>query len=198
MSISVCLNLLSVATVPYCGVAEELMKQMTTIFSFESVSDSHRWPATNDGVMGGLSEGRAEITRDGVLRFSGRVSLENNGGFSSIRSGPAERDLSAYDGILIRVRGDGKRYALNLRTDVQIRAGSYRVKFDTKADEWLEIFLPFADFRATSYGVELPDAPPLDPRKIRSFGFLISDKQVGPFALDVDWIKAASGQKSRE
>ena len=171
---------------------------MTTIFSFESVSDSHRWLATNDGVMGGLSEGRAEITRDGVLRFSGRVSLENNGGFSSIRSGPAERDLSAYDGILIRVRGDGKRYALNLRTDVQIRAGSYRVKFDTKADEWLEIFLPFADFRATSYGVELPDAPPLDPRKIRSFGFLISDKQVGPFALDVDWIKAASGQKSRE
>jgi len=56
--------------------------------------------------------------------------------------------------------------------------------------------LPFADFRATSFGVELTDAPRLDPGKIRSFGFLISDKQAGPFALEVDWIKAASRQQS--
>lgn len=168
---------------------------MMTIFTFDNDADSRRWAATNDGVMGGLSEGRSEITRDGVLRFSGNVSLENNGGFSSIRSIEEKRDLSAYDGILIRVRGDGKRYALNLRTDVRIRSGSYRVKFDTKADEWLELFLSFADFRATSFGVELEGAPALDPRKIRSFGFLISDKQAGPFNLEVEWIKAANRQE---
>jgi monofunctional biosynthetic peptidoglycan transglycosylase len=165
---------------------------MMTIFTFDNEADSRRWPATNDGVMGGLSLGQSEITPEGTLRFFGNVSLENNGGFSSIRSLEEERDLSAYDGILIRVRGDGNRYALNLRTDVRIRAGSYRVKFDTEADKWLEVFLPFADFRATSFGVELTDAPPLDPRKIRSFGFLISDKQAGPFNLEVDWIKAAN------
>ena len=196
MPISTCLAALVATTLVHNGVAGEPAGKMTTVFNFDQKSDTSVWPATNDGVMGGLSEGRCKITRDGVLRFSGKVSLENNGGFSSIRSVSVERDLSAYKGILIRVRGDGKRYALNLRTDVQIRAGSYRVKFDTKADEWLEIFLPFADFRATSFGVELPDAPPLDPRKIRSFGFLISDKQAGPFTLDVDWIKAASQQQS--
>jgi monofunctional biosynthetic peptidoglycan transglycosylase len=165
---------------------------MVAVFTFDGGSDERRWSAVNDGVMGGLSQGRPEITSDGMLRFSGNVSLENNGGFSSIRSASVERDLSAYDGVLIRVRGDGKRYAMNIRTDVQFRAGSYRVKFDTKADKWLDIFLPFSDFRATSFGVELRDAPPLDPRKIRSFGFLISDKQAGPFKLDVDWIKAAA------
>ena len=195
MPISTCLAALVATMLVHNGVAGQPAGKMTTVFNFDQEPDQGVWPATNDGVMGGLSEGRCQITRDGVLRFSGKVSLENNGGFSSIRSASAERDLSAYEGILIRVRGDGKRYALNLRTDVQIRAGSYRVKFDTKADEWLEIFLPFADFRATSFGRELPDAPPLDPRKIRSFGFLISDRQAGPFTLDVDWIKAASRQQ---
>lgn len=169
---------------------------MMTIFTFDNESDSRRWPAANDGVMGGISQGQSSITPDGTLRFFGNVWLKNNGGFSSIRSLEEERDLSAYDGILIRVRGDGNRYALNLRTDVRIRAGSYRVKFDTEAAKWLELFLPFAGFRATSFGVELTDAPPLDPRKIRSFGFLISDKQAGSFRLEVDWIKAASRQQT--
>jgi len=169
---------------------------MITIFDFDADSDASRWPATNDGVMGGISKGLSEITPDGTLRFSGNVSLENNGGFASIRSIEKEQDLSAYDGILMRVRGEGKRYAINLRTNVTIRAGSYRVKFDTKAGQWLELFLPFADFRPTSFGVELTDAPPLDPSKIRSFGFLISDKQAGPFTLEVDWIKAVSRQQS--
>lgn len=163
---------------------------MIAVFTFDNESDRDIWPATNDGVMGGLSQGHSEITPEGTLRFSGTVSLENNGGFSSIRSLPVQRDLSAYDGILLRVRGDGKRYALTIRTDVQIRAGSYRIKFDTTAGEWLELFVPFSELRPTSYGVELPDAPPLDPAKIRSFGFLISDRQDGPFTLDVDWIKA--------
>ena len=171
---------------------------MKTIFAFDRQSDTRQWPAINDRVMGGISQGQSEITSHGTLRFSGNVSLENNGGFASIRSLPIERDLSAYDGILMRIRGDGKRYALNLRTDVQFRAGSYRVKFDTEASKWLEVFLPFADFRATSFGVELPDAPPLDLQKIRSFGLLISDKQAGPFELEVDWIKAASPPDSRD
>jgi monofunctional biosynthetic peptidoglycan transglycosylase len=166
------------------------------LFAFDAAGDSRPWSATNDGVMGGVSEGGSEITDEGLLRFGGNVSLENNGGFSSIRSAEVERDLSAYDGVLIRVRGDGKRYAMNIRTDVQFRAGSYRVKFDTEAGEWREIFLPFSDFRATSFGVELRDAPPLDTRKIRSFGFLISDKQAGPFTLDVDWIKVVARTRS--
>jgi monofunctional biosynthetic peptidoglycan transglycosylase len=168
------------------------MTQATTMFDFDQASDAATWFAVNDGVMGGISVGGPEITADRTLKFCGRVSLENNGGFSSIRSVAFERDLTAYDGVLIRLRGDGKRYAFTIRTDVQIRAGSYRVKFDTSVGEWVEVFLPFRDFRATSFGVELPDAPPLDSGKVQSFGFLIADKQEGPFCLEVDWIKAIS------
>jgi hypothetical protein len=71
-------------------------------------------------------------------------------------------------------------------------AGSYRAKFETSAGAWREIYLSFADFEPTSFGRVRNDLPALDPSKIRSFGLLISDKQAGPFALEVEWIKAVA------
>ena len=164
--------------------------QPRAIYDFDATATSGEWTAVNDGVMGGVSRGQHRITSEGTLEFSGTVSLENNGGFASIRSSPASTDLAGYDGLLIRARGDGKRYALNLQTDVPIAAGSYRVKFETKAGEWLEIPLRFSDFEATSFGQVIRSVPALNPAKIRSFGLLISDKQEGPFKLEVDWIRA--------
>ena len=166
-------------------------EMVESIFSFDGGGEARKWVTVNDGVMGGVSDGSFEITNHQTLRFFGTVSLENNGGFASIRSAPGERDLSAFGGILIRLRGDGKRYGLNLRTDVPIMAGSYRVKFDTEAGKWQELFFPFEDFQAAWLVVPLKTAPPLEPAKVRSFGFTISDKQAGPFSLEVDWIKAS-------
>jgi len=163
-----------------------------TLFSFERNAEVSRWYPINDGVMGGVSDGRLEHTADGALRFFGVVSLENNGGFASVRSRPAVMDLSRYTGVLIRVRGDGKRYALNLETDFQIRAGSYRCKFATEPAKWVELYFPFSDFQATSFGVKLDRAPSLNTKEIRSLGLLISDKQAGPFSLDVEWIRAVA------
>lgn len=168
------------------------------ILDFKNTQNAAEWLAVNDGVMGGLSDGQVRISEDGTLTFFGEVSLKNNGGFASIRSRPLKRDLSQFDGLVIRVRGDGKRYALTLRTNVPITAGSYRVKFDTKPAEWQEIRLPFADFEATSFGRVINSVPALDPGQIRSFGFLISDKQEGPFRLEVDWIKAFGQPDNRD
>ena len=109
------------------------------IFNFDNPQNTESWGAVNDNVMGGVSDGRVRITNCGTVEFSGSISLENNGGFASIRSRPADVDLSSFDGLLVRVRGDGKRYDFNLRTNVQIMAGSYRVKFETKSDVWREI-----------------------------------------------------------
>lgn len=160
------------------------------IYDFDTRSSSGEWTAVNDGVMGGVSEGRFRITDGGILEFFGIVSLENNGGFASIRSRPSETNLADYDGLLIRVRGDGKRYDFNLQTDVPIMAGSYRLKFETEDGQWQEIPLPFSGFQATSFGQVIRGVPPVNPAKIRSFGLTISDKQAGPFKLEADWIRA--------
>lgn len=71
------------------------------------------WTSVNDGVMGGVSEGRVAV-QEGLLVFEGRVSLENNGGFASARSATAALDAAALQ-FKLRVRGDGRRYRLTRR-----------------------------------------------------------------------------------
>jgi len=161
------------------------------LFDFAAPATSGRWASVNDDVMGGVSTGGPRMTDQGTLEFKGVVSLENNGGFASIRSAAANYDLSGFEGLRIRIRGDGHRYALNLRTDFQITAGSYQQRFETKKDEWQEIALPFKGFETSSFGQVMRDAPKLNTAKIRSFGFTISDKQAGPFKLELKWIEAA-------
>ena len=171
-------------TVPIASAAsEDSREREQMIFTFDNPQDGEPWGAVNDNVMGGVSDGRVRMTDRGTLEFFGSISLENNGGFASIRSRRSDVDLSGYDGLLVRVRGDGKRYDFNLRTNVRIMAGSYRAKFETSADAWQEIYLPFGNFEPTSFGRVRNNLPALDPSKIRSFGLLISDKQAGPFAL---------------
>jgi NADH dehydrogenase [ubiquinone] 1 alpha subcomplex assembly factor 1 len=176
--------------------AELKSGKQRVIFDFDARDSTGEWTSVNDDVMGGVSAGGFRITDEGVLEFTGVVSLENNGGFASIRTRPGRLDLSDCNALLLRVRGDGQRYACNIRTDFAIMAGSYQQPFETRKDEWQEIALPIDDFVAKSFGQVMRDAPELDTEKIRSFGFTISDKQAGPFKLEVDWIRAV--KKSSE
>ncbi len=149
-----------------------------------------RWYAINDGVMGGVSQGRARITGDGVLVFSGVVSLENNGGFASIRSEPAPLQIRGASGIKLRVKGDGRRYKVNLKLDTAFDGVQYQAEFRPPPGEWTTVPLPFSSFAPKFRGRPVPDAPPLDPARIVTVGFLISDKQAGPFALEIGSVAA--------
>jgi len=161
-----------------------------TLYSFDTQDSVRDWESVGDRVMGGVSTGNVEHTASDAIRFYGNVSHRNNGGFCSIRSIRRKVDLSDYSGIIMRVRGDGKRYAFNLNTDYSIRAGSYRCKFDTSPGNGMILYFPFSEFRATSFGQEIDRAPSMDPGAIHSLGFLISDGQEGPFSLEIEWIKA--------
>ncbi len=148
-----------------------------------------RWDIINDGVMGGRSSSAVEATDRGTLRFTGHVSLENNGGFASTRTDLETLDLSGFEGMALRVRGDGRRYQLRLRMRPRDRI-AYKAAFETEPDEWTEVRVRFSDFRPTFRGRRPPDAPALDPATIGQIGFLIADQREGPFALEVDWISA--------
>jgi len=147
------------------------------------------WRSVDDVVMGGISASEFVVSK-GMAVFRGNVSLENNGGFASAQSKPCPYDLSDFDGLRIRVRGDGKRYAFRVRTTSCFDGISYQARFDTRAGEWIEILLPFDGFRPVFRGREVPRADPLDPCRIQTFGLLISDKQEGPFLLELDRIMA--------
>merc|ERR1711979_15015 len=100
--------------------------------------------------MGGLSKGNYKlIEQSRTLQFWGDISTENNGGFSYLKSEEKEMDLSEYDGIKLRVRGDGRTYTVDLQCDerYQSKWGDYAVSFihtfDTENGKWTEVSIPF-------------------------------------------------------
>lgn len=151
------------------------------------------WRVVDDGVMGGLSQGKREIGKDGILRFFGTLSLENNGGFSSLRTGDVKLDLSGAEGVILRVNGDGRTYQLRFSTDAEYRGRemSFQAGFPTTKGEWTEVKVPFTRFLGTWRGMELPDKV-FDPARIRRIGLQVADKKAGPFELRVDWIRTYS------
>lgn len=148
-----------------------------------------RWQPIDDGVMGGLSSSRATVTPERTLVFSGTVSLENNGGFASIRCAPGAFDLSTHAGMVLRVRGDGKRYLFSVKTDPAFDGVQYRAGFETRAGTWIDAAIPFSAFEPRFRGRLVRSAPPLDAGRIITLGFMIADRQAGAFRLEVDRIE---------
>jgi monofunctional biosynthetic peptidoglycan transglycosylase len=147
------------------------------------------WFVVNDDVMGGKSGGGFELA-DGNLMFTGSTNTPG-GGFSSIRSRGPRMDLSEFSGIRLRVRGDGRQYSWQLRTNAMYRGRElgFWSEFETTAGEWLVIDLAFADFVPKFRGNKLDVAPP-NPAHIRGLGLMISDGKDGPFAIAVDSVQA--------
>jgi hypothetical protein len=162
-----------------------------TLFDFQTATNTAAWQVVNDDVMGGVSTSSFRLT-NGTAVFHGEVSLENNGGFASVRSLPARHDLAACNAFVIRVRGDGRRYKFTARTDRSFDSAIYQTVFTTKKGEWEEHRLPLKQFVPTFRGRVLPDEPPLDAAKVTSVGFLIADKQEGPFRLEIAWVHASA------
>ena len=158
---------------------------MTTLIDLHAADESARWQIVNDGVMGGLSRSRFQISEEGVAVFTGEISLANNGGFASVRRIPDTLEMGQARGILLRVRGDGRTYQLRLRTDTGNDAMAYRRHFDTTEGEWREVELPFDGFEPVFRGRILSDAPPLKPAQVRQLGFMLADKAAGPFVLEI-------------
>jgi monofunctional biosynthetic peptidoglycan transglycosylase len=74
-----------------------------------------------------------------MLEFFGTLSLENNGGFASVRTKAKKLGFEKGDTIVTKVRGDGREYVLNLYLNRPLIAFSYRATVQTKQDEWIKV-----------------------------------------------------------
>jgi hypothetical protein len=159
------------------------------VLDFRDLAHAPAWSAVDDRVMGGVSASRVEMTPEGLV-FCGVVSLAHNGGFASTRAQPREYGLAGATAFILRVQGDGQVYKFGIRTDDAFDGVQYQARFSTRAGEWLDVVLPITDFQPTFRGRVVTDAPALDPARIRVFGFLIADRQAGPFRLVIESIQA--------
>ena len=159
---------------------------LVTDFNEEAIKN---WICVNDGVMGGLSGSQIRYLDGDMAVFSGIVSLENKGGFASSRMKLESGKLAGCKTVRIRLKGDGKKYKFRIGLDDQWDGITYSADFLTEKDVWMEIELPFYEFKPTFRGRILDHAGPLDPAKIQQIGLLISDSQSGSFSIVLDWIK---------
>lgn len=187
-------QLLKLAALSLCLVPPAPTDEPRMLFDFARPEAAQAWQPVNDGVMGGVSDGRFKITDQGTMEFYGTLSLENNGGFASVRSRRAELGLKPDDTLLIRLKGDGREYLLNLYVPSLRMAYSYRASIPTKAGEWTEVKIALKECYATSFGNKVPNAGPVDAPKVNSIGFMLADKKAGPFKLEIAWVKVVSGE----
>jgi monofunctional biosynthetic peptidoglycan transglycosylase len=160
----------------------------TLVFDFSRGSAAD-WIIVNDGVMGGLSRSEFTDTGEGYAVFRGAVSLDNNGGFASVRGLVSDGALDTSRAVVLRVRGDGRTYQVRLRTDRRFDGIAYRATFETTAGEWQDLVIPFSDFVPTFRGRTPRGAPALAPEDIRQFGLMIADKREGDFRLEIAWVE---------
>ena len=160
------------------------------LINFTDANETLRWLAINDGVMGGVSQSCIKPSPLATGLFSGQLSLENNGGFASIRRRADDYNLVGSVGIRLNVKGDGRTYQFRVKTDEQLDGITYRSLFTTDAQQWQIITLPFAGFCPSFRGKPVPDAPALRPEHIKQLGFLLADKQPGAFYLEIAKIES--------
>jgi monofunctional biosynthetic peptidoglycan transglycosylase len=140
------------------------------------------WLTINDNFMGGVSSGRMAQTEDG-LRFEGSLSLENNGGFASVRR-PVDGGLAGISAIRIKVRGDSRQYQLRMRHGRRFDGVSWRAGF-VAGEDWQTFEFGLDEFEPVFRGSKVPDAGNLVPANIGQLGFLLADGRAGSFALDI-------------
>ena len=153
--------------------------------------ESNAWRSINDGVMGGLSSGGI-VQIDEGLRFTGDLSLENNGGFSSARR-LVEQDLSGATGVRLEVRGDGREYQFRIRQNNRFDGVAWRAMFPTN-DEWQVVEIALDEFIPVFRGRTVAEAGPIVPSRIEQIGFLLADKNDGGFELDIRRIEFLGAQ----
>ena len=155
-------------------------RNSTAIMDFRDPDLAQQMRIVNDDVMGGRSNSRYIIDPEGVI-FEGKVSLENNGGFASVRCA-VNFPLDA-SGLQLTTRGDGQQYQLIIRTEASTKAPIYKCNFVSSKDWQTHQFKP-ADFEAAFRGRPV-EAKPLVFSDALEFGLLIADKQAGAFRLQL-------------
>lgn len=163
------------------------------------------WGAVDDVVMGGVSESGIRLMSGSAL-FSGNVSIDNSGGFASVRTRNFDPSLNLtnYQGIELRVKGDGQRYKIFVRTEATWDGLGYAYSFDTKPQEWTMVRVPFGDLVPIFRAKTVRDARPIDLSQIRSLQLMLSkfeyDSQLNPhfnpglFSLQIESISAYDGR----
>lgn len=155
------------------------------IYDFNKASDPSDWRVIDDGVMGGVSAGNISLNAEGHGVFYGDVSTKNYGGFSSIRHKTILTNIAECNFIILRVKGDGKKYQIRIKAS-STDYFSYIHYFKTSKD-WETIKIPLKDMYPSFRGRVL-NMENFSSSAIEEVAILIGNKKDESFRLEIDEI----------
>ena len=169
----------------FTTIAMAILVQSQLIFDFNYTAPVNDWTVVDDVVMGGRSTGQFKIDSEGHGVYSGNVSLENNGGFSSLRYQFEKIPTHENSKIVIRLKGDGKQYQFRVKSNRNTYY-SYTTTFKTSGD-WENIIIDLKDMYPSFRGRTL-NMPHFNENSIEELVFLIGNKKNESFELVLDRI----------
>ncbi|KAL3135711.1 hypothetical protein ABBQ38_006182 [Trebouxia sp. C0009 RCD-2024] len=163
------------------------------VISMRSKEDLEAWEKLDDTIMGGKSgsflqtakevqgfQGEYSNDSKGSYEFEGAVwrgdLITEGGGFCGARTKMLNLDLHRYDGISLRVKGDGQTFKFNLKTADQMNVpeSTYQAQFDTVNGEWTTVYMPWHAFVPVTRAQYDAKAKPLDPAQVKQVGLVLS------------------------
>ncbi len=163
----------------------KMMFSQNTFYSFDSKTNLNEWVIVNDDVMGGVSKSNLITNKDYNGVFFGNISIENNGGFASVRFNFKRLNISKYKSIILKIKGDQKEYQFRIKESLN-DYHSYVYPFSTSG-EWEFIKIPlnkmYPSFRGRSLNMKN-----FNKDYFEQVSFLISNKKNVNFNLLIDSI----------
>ncbi len=158
-------------------------------FDFGTGKAGNEWRVINDGVMGGLSKGQLNFTSN-ALTFKGRVSLENNGGFTSLKSPFSSYDFSKKTKFTIRYKLTGQKVAVTLEDSYRFYMPNYKLTLEKTSGTWKTLEVNMTQFKVYRMGEPMGGHVTKDILgQIKRVGFISGEKRAGQFELEVDYMK---------
>ena len=174
----VTITIICVLSLAYSNAAEP----GKVLFDFADPEAINGWQVEDDVVMGGVSRGSFTRDKAGHAVFRGEVSVDNNGGFSSVQCYFDPLDVSDYRNAVIRIKGDGKDYRFIVESQKDAR--HYYVTEFTTSGEWQEIKIPLRKMYPMRRGdrLNIPDYPAETMAQVR---LMIANGRAENFQIEI-------------
>lgn len=187
---------------------EHMLEQNRVMWEFRGPESLEQWTVSSDREIGGQSEVHLKLgnnnntcflygtlnatpPRDGETCYSGYCSMRSQQPLASFnRKNPY--DLSTFNTLHLRVRGDGRPWMISIATDTYYshqKNDMYNYFLYTRGGPyWQDVKIPFSKFFLTHCGRIQDDQHPLWLDKVNTVGFTLADKAEGPFQLEIDFV----------
>lgn len=171
--------------------AQSLQPEGEEVLSMRSTADLAAWEKLDDTIMGGKSGSFLQTAKElqgfqgdydhkKPYEFEGSVwrgeTITDGGGFCGARTKMLDLSLQRFDGIALRVKGDGQTYKFNLKTADQMNVpeSTYQAQYDTVKDEWVTVYMPWHEFVPVTRAQYDAKAKPFDPAQVKQIGLVLS------------------------